>query len=92
MKVLYWNIRGIGNDDSQSELANICRQHHPDLVCISEPMVDFHSIPASFWSSLNLQLITMNNRGASIPNIWLLSSLQCPAPSLILPSEQHITA
>ncbi|KAL6204968.1 hypothetical protein ACLB2K_022234 [Fragaria x ananassa] len=54
------------------------------LVQVGESHVRASPYPA--------RLITMNNRGASIPNIWLLSSLQCPAPSLILPSEQQITA
>ncbi|KAM1823097.1 hypothetical protein ACFX14_025043 [Malus domestica] len=50
--VLFWNIRGIGNDDSRTELSNICRLHHPDLVCIAEPMVTvrctFDHIPSQF--------------------------------------------
>ncbi|KAM1451641.1 hypothetical protein ACFX2I_038723 [Malus domestica] len=50
--VLFWNIRGIGNDDSRMKLSNICRLHHPNLVCIAEPMVTvrctFDHIPSQF--------------------------------------------
>lgn len=62
MKILYWNIRGIANLDSKLELSNICRSHKPDFLCISEPMVQFDVISAIFWSSLNMQLVAVNNK------------------------------
>ena len=91
MKFLYWNIRGVGNSDSRSELSSLCHQHHPDFVCIAEPMVSMASIPSSFWASLNLQLITVNDRGNLLPNIWLFCSMNITSSSVISISDQHIT-
>lgn len=73
MKILYWNIRGIANLDSKFELSNICRSHKPDFLCISEPMVQFDVISAIFWSSLNMQLVAVNNK-PNMPSIWLFCS------------------
>ncbi|CAN6545200.1 unnamed protein product [Malus baccata var. baccata] len=91
MKVLFWNIRGIGNDDSRTELSNICRFHHPDLVCIAEPMVTFNSISAAYWDSLNLSALTFNSRGTLAPNLWLLTSSACADPLVISISDQQVT-
>ncbi|CAN6572428.1 unnamed protein product [Malus baccata var. baccata] len=91
MKVLFWNIRGIGNDDSRMELSNICRLHHPDLVCIAEPMVTFNSISAAYWDSLNLSALTFNSRGTLAPNLWLLTSSACAVPLVISISDQQVT-
>ncbi|CAN6558781.1 unnamed protein product [Malus baccata var. baccata] len=91
MKVLFWNIRGIGNDDSRTELSNICRLHHPDLVCIAEPMVTFNSISTAYWDSLNLSALTFNSRGTLAPNLWLLTSSTCADPLVISISDQQVT-
>ncbi|XP_070679393.1 uncharacterized protein [Malus domestica] len=91
MKVLFWNIRGIGNDDSRTELSNICRLHHSDLVCIAEPMVTFNSISAAYWDSLNLSALTFNSRGTLAPNLWLLTSSACADPLVISISDQQVT-
>ena len=91
MKVLFWNICGIGNDDSRTELSNIYRLHHPDLVCIAEPMVTFNSISAAYWDSLNLSALTFNSRGTLAPNLWLLTSSACADPLVISISDQQVT-
>ena len=91
MKILFWNIRGIGNDDSHTELSNICRLHHPDLVCIAEPMVTFNSILVAYWDSLNLSALTFNSRGTLAPNLWLLISSTCADLLVISISDQQVT-
>lgn len=91
MKLLYLNIRGVGNSGSRRELSNYCCQYHPDLVCISEPMVSLDSIPTGYWASLNLKLLTMNNHGTLIPNIWIFGSQNVSTFSLICSSEQQVT-
>ena len=58
----------VGNFDMRTELSNVCHSHHPNLVCISEPMVTFNSIPSIYWNSLDLSLLTANNRGDLLPN------------------------
>ncbi|KAL6194865.1 hypothetical protein ACLB2K_035940 [Fragaria x ananassa] len=91
MNVLYWNIRGVGNSDFQSELLNICRTQKPDLVCISEPMVAFDSISSAFWFALNLDFVTVNDRGSRLPNLWLLRGCHVPSPVIISNMEQQVT-
>lgn len=91
MRVLYWNIRGIGNPQSRMELLNICRTHKLDYVCISEPMVNLTSILVTFWNSIGLQLISCNVRDGSSPNIWLFGSTSLPMPSVVHCSSQQIT-
>nr|XP_028947429.1 uncharacterized protein LOC114820607 [Malus domestica] len=91
MKLVYWNIRGIGNSDTRTELSNVCHSHHPDLVCISEPMVTFDSIPSAYWNSLGLSLLTINNRDDLLPNIWVLYSTDYCSPTVISSSGQQVT-
>jgi len=91
MKILYWNIRGIGNPKSRSEFSSLCRYHNPDLICIAEPMVNFDSIPIYFWHSNNLDFVSFNDRGASQPNIWILYNKKHPIPSVISCTSQQIT-
>lgn len=74
MKVIYWNIRGLGNSKTQALLANYCRIHKPSWVAIAEPMIDFSSIPVLFWKSLGLQLVFTNTK-TPLPNLWLLSKI-----------------
>lgn len=71
MKVLYWNLRGIGNDPTQNALKKFVQDHSPEVLCISEPFVDLASIPISFWKFLNLVHVCSNDRGGSQPNIWV---------------------
>ncbi|GAU46013.1 hypothetical protein TSUD_401350 [Trifolium subterraneum] len=54
MKVLYWNIRGIGNPDSRLMLKNICNTHKHDVLFVAEPMVNFESVPLWFWKSIKI--------------------------------------
>ena len=62
IKVLYWYCRGIGNDSTRRVLRDLCLSHHPSLVCIAEPMVDFDSVVSSFWSSMGLSLVGVNDK------------------------------
>ena len=90
MKVFYWNIRGIGNPRSQLEFSNFCRIHKPDFLCLSEPMVAFSSIPSYFWLSLNRILVAVNDRGSSLPNIWVLCNNSLD-PTVICNSTQQVS-
>ena len=90
MKVLYWNLRGVANLNTQSELANLCHTHKPDLLCISEPMVSFDSISPSFWKSCNMKLVCTNSRDC-LPNLWLFCASMHNLPNIIVISSQSIT-
>lgn len=78
MKIFYWNLRGIANVPTQDILKKFVRDHHPDVLCISEPFVSLDSIPSQFWTSMNLVAVCTNDRGAALPNLWVFCS-----PSLL---------
>ncbi|KAK3197941.1 hypothetical protein Dsin_021356 [Dipteronia sinensis] len=82
---------GIANLKTREELANICHFHKPDIVCLSEPMVDFGVVPISFWNSLKLQLVGCNDRRTLHPNLWLFCSMDMLPLSILSCSQQEIT-
>lgn len=90
MKILYWNIRGVANPDSQMELHSICVKYKPDFVCISEPMTLFSKIPMVSWSPLHLKLVETNSKDPA-PNLWLLCSEYLQTPTVIWNGQQQIT-
>lgn len=88
MKILFWNIRGLGNAESRLILKKLCNQHKPHLVCIAEPWIEFSSVSPSFWKSLGLKSFLFNDRNNRIPSIWCLCS-DSINPSSISVSVQH---
>ena len=72
MKILYWNVRGIANEDTQRTLRKLVRSHLPVIVCLAEPFVLLDSISVSFWRSMGLVPVATNNRGDQSPNLWFL--------------------
>ncbi|XP_061993882.1 uncharacterized protein LOC133711805 [Rosa rugosa] len=90
MKLLYWNARGIANDDTQRALLDMVRIHRPLFVCLSEPFILLESINRSFWRSLGLVPITTNNRGLQAPNLWVLGQ-EALQPTVISSTDQQIT-
>lgn len=68
MKVIYWNIRGIANEDSRNSLRNFCLTHSPDIVFILEPMPTPEASPFNYGNSCNLRFVATNNRGDMIFN------------------------
>jgi len=48
MNIIFWNIRGIGNNDSRVALRDMYRLNNPALVFIGESMVVYDSIPNWF--------------------------------------------
>ncbi|KAL6138078.1 hypothetical protein ACLB2K_063364 [Fragaria x ananassa] len=75
MKVMYWNLRGIGNEPTQNALKKFVQVHNPEVLCLAEPFADLAAIPGSFWRSLNLIHVCTNDRGESRPNIWIFCKL-----------------
>lgn len=39
MIVLFWNIRGLGNDPAKNVLRELARAHQPDIIAIAEPKI-----------------------------------------------------
>lgn len=69
MKAIYWNVKGLGNEETRLDLKKMCLLHKPDLVLVSEPCIDFYSIPLSFWKSIGLKSFMFNDRGNRSPNL-----------------------
>lgn len=74
MKVLFWNARGLRNEDTRLILKNLCKNQHPDLVLLSEPMIDFDQVHRSYWFSLGFKPFLFNLISPALPNIWCLCS------------------
>lgn len=92
MKILYWNLRGIGNIPTKDALKKFVSIHNPDILCISEPFVSLDSVAHSFWSSMNMAVVGTNDRGLALPNLWVLSKATIVQNILILSkSDQQVT-
>ncbi|KAL6224666.1 hypothetical protein ACLB2K_003521 [Fragaria x ananassa] len=53
-------------------------------------MTSLTRIPDSFWRSIGMQLVGVNDRSQLFPNIWVFRSLNLSAPTLISSSSQHL--
>jgi len=72
MNLLYWNVRGISNFDTQIALKNLYMSHKPMIIFIAEPMVNFAQIPTWYWLTIGVSKYCINNRGPLLPNLWAL--------------------
>jgi hypothetical protein len=70
MKVIFWNIRGIGNNDSRVAFSDMYHANNPSLIFIAEPMVVHDSIPSWFWNNIQVTNYCVNKREPLIPNLW----------------------
>lgn len=75
MKILLWNVMGMANPNTKSELANLCFTYSLDYLCIFEPMVSLSSIHSAFWNSIRMKFVCSNDRGDLAPNIRVLVML-----------------
>ena len=91
MIVLYWNVRGIKNSDTQRSLKNLCYKYKPNILFIAEPMVSFSSIPPQFWLSISMNLVATNERDNLDPNLWTFSSIHLQTPTFVSVAPQHVT-
>ncbi|KAK9904622.1 hypothetical protein M0R45_000540 [Rubus argutus] len=92
MRILYWNLRGIANDPTQNALKGFVRDQCPEILCISEPFVSLDSIPCSFWRMMNLVAICTNDRGSSIPNLWVFCKPALwPLVRVLYVTDQQVT-
>jgi len=101
MKYIYWNLRGMGNLDTQIHLAHMVTSHKPDFLFLAEPLVTPQHIPAWYWNRLNLQSGVIHNLTNTLWCIWnthynvniLHNSAQCMAFSYIYDNTLiHIAA
>lgn len=90
MKVLYWNVRGLGNLETRLMVKKLCLMHKPDFLFLSEPWISTDQVPFNFWNGLKLKLFATNDRGHLRPNIWCLCADQFQ-PTVIANSSQYIS-
>jgi hypothetical protein len=88
MKLLYWNVRGFGNPESQVALKNYCSTHKPDIIFLAEPMVSFDQISNGYWRSLKLDKFGVNRRESRLPNLWSLWHSSFHTTILVFVSDQ----
>ncbi|KAK9934990.1 hypothetical protein M0R45_022108 [Rubus argutus] len=92
MKILYWNLRGIGNHPTQNALSEFIRTHSPEILCIAEPFVAVGSISSSFWRSLGMRLVGTNDRALALPNLWIFCKLSlAPWVRVLASSDQQVS-
>lgn len=90
MKILYWNVRGLGNLDTRLVIKKLCLTHKPDILFLSEPMIPLEQVRTGFWKYLKLKVIAVNNRGNLLPNIWCLCADHVSL-NVISISGQHLS-
>jgi hypothetical protein len=89
MKCIFWNIRGIGNLETQVHLFHLVKTHKPDFLFLAEPLITFTDIPSWYWKKLHLHnsIINQHNNTPSLWCLWnnqyhitiLLNTTQCIA-------------
>lgn len=89
MKVLFSNVRGLGNPDTRTTLKKLCHIHNPNWLFVSEPWINSQKVPINYFKSLNLKLFAENNRGGSLSNLWCLCNDRF-SPSVIESACQHV--
>ncbi|XP_062011846.1 uncharacterized protein LOC133728442 [Rosa rugosa] len=52
-------------------------------------MTSLTRIPDSFWRSIGMHLVGVNDRGQLFPNIWVFHSTNISSPTMISSSSQH---
>jgi hypothetical protein len=62
MILLYWNIRGLGNQDTQLALLNLIATHKLDFLFLAEPMINFSDVPFWLLQRSHLTKFTLNAR------------------------------
>lgn len=70
MKILFWNLRGLGNPDTRIALKNYCLSHKPNIIFLAEPMITFEQVPNWYWKSIKIDRYCLNSRENNIPNLW----------------------
>lgn len=92
MIILSWNICGLGNEQTQAVLENLCITHRPDWVALYEPKILMEHLPHHFLNKLKLVFMASNDRPSSRPNIWVLCKPELHASTVIISSSDQYIA
>lgn len=60
MNILYWNCRGIDNDNTRRCLFHFCKRFSPKMVGLAKPMITISSLSQRFLNSLNMDVVAFN--------------------------------
>lgn len=91
MEVMYWNIRGVANINSQLAHRNFCAENKPDVLFVSEPIAEINCLPVRFWRLCGLKFfVASENEGSSSPKLWVCckEGLQI---QMVASTNQHLT-
>jgi len=70
MKSLFWNARGLTNAPTILALKILLFVNKPEFCFISEPWMEFDSLPRGWFTKLGYKLFALNNRDDLQPNLW----------------------
>ncbi|KAL5711094.1 hypothetical protein ACHQM5_021586 [Ranunculus cassubicifolius] len=73
MKTISWNCRGLGNDLTVRHLRDLCRNEKPDILFLSETMIDKDHVNILSISNLfsNFIAISSCNNAGGLALFWL---------------------
>ncbi|KAL6194794.1 hypothetical protein ACLB2K_035870 [Fragaria x ananassa] len=78
--------------EAYDALTEFVRSHNPEVLCIAEPFVSLDSINISFWRSLGMRPVCTNDRGSSLPNLWVLCKTSLiPWVRILFISDQQVS-
>lgn len=89
LKIIFWNVKGLGNPETRLVLKNLCKMHRPDFLFLSEPWIAYSQVPSGFFRSLNLKLFVENDRGSIPSNFWCFCS-DAFTPKVITSARQNV--
>jgi len=89
MKSLFWNVRGLANSPSRLALKRFLCVNKPDFCFISEPWMEFESLPRGWFANLGYKLFAMNNRDTLQPNLWCLCTISLN-PTIVQSTDQFV--
>ena len=89
MKVLFWNVRGIANDESRLFLKRLLQENKPDLFFLAKPNTSIQRFPALFWQNKE-RFPATNNKGSLCPTLWCLCE-DSLSPVILEVSDQMVS-
>ncbi|KAF6142501.1 hypothetical protein GIB67_039465 [Kingdonia uniflora] len=92
MRVIFWNIRGIGNKYSRLSLRRLVNKSKPSFIFIAEPQIkpSASNILKLGLSDFSFSIIS-NDCDSRLGNLWCLWKFGFNALVLVAASSQHLT-
>jgi exonuclease III len=76
MKIISWNVRGLGGVEKRREVCQLVREKNPSILCIQETKLTVFDglVRKCIWSDTNVNFSFQLSRGASG---WLVTLWNC---------------